>query len=224
MQPMIATAVRFGRDERGGVLPLVGLCLTVILGFAALAIDLSHESALKTQLQATADAAALAAAALLPDQSKARSMALDYAEKNMPPAENGTVLAEDDIQFGTWYTDTHEFVTDATIVNAVKVTVRRSVKNGNPAPTFFSRIFGKDHADLAAVALAGVTLFSHVPTGGLDQLSEDDQAKLTEMMESLSEEARYRWEKSNHDPDEQMSETEAAEFLMEEYGKAVLLK
>ena len=46
-------------------------------------------TALRTQLAATADAAALAAASELPDGKKARAKAKDYAEKNMPRAENG---------------------------------------------------------------------------------------------------------------------------------------
>jgi Putative Tad-like Flp pilus-assembly len=78
----------------------------------------------------------------------------------MPEATNGTVLADDDIVFGTWYGDTRQFVEDGPVINAVKVTVRRSRANGNPSPTFFLHIFGQDHADLSAGAMAGVVLFN----------------------------------------------------------------
>jgi len=77
--------------------------MTVILGVAAIAIDLGQQSALRAQLEGTADAAALAAAAQLPDESKARKKALEYAEQNMPEAANGHVLRDEDIVFGTWY-------------------------------------------------------------------------------------------------------------------------
>jgi hypothetical protein len=40
MRSLRALYNQFRSDERGSVLPLVGLCLTVILGFAAIAIDL----------------------------------------------------------------------------------------------------------------------------------------------------------------------------------------
>ncbi|MGH6926994.1 MAG: pilus assembly protein TadG-related protein, partial [Dongiaceae bacterium] len=92
---MRRTAIELARDERGGVLPLVGLSLTVILGFAALAIDVTYQRALDAQLEATADAAALAAASQLPNETKARETALAYAESNMPPDRHGAVLDED---------------------------------------------------------------------------------------------------------------------------------
>src|SRR5262245_35457982 len=144
---------RFIDDERGSILPLVGLCLLVVLGFGAIAIDLGQQAALRSELQATADAAALAAASRLPDLQKARTKALDYAERNMPAATNGAVLAEDDIVFGTWYGNTRQFVENGPVLNAVKVTARRSSSNGNPSPTFFLHIFGQDHADLSAGAM-----------------------------------------------------------------------
>ncbi len=220
MEPLFAATAGFARDERGGVLPLFGLCLTVILGFAALAVDLTHQSALRAQLAATADAAALAAASQLPNQNKAREKALEYAAANMPPEAHGTVLDEDDIVFGIWFMGPRRFVAGGPIANTVQVTVRRSARNGNPAPTFFMRIFGRDHADLAADAMAGVVLFNTAPA----DWTEDDLARLEEMRDALSEEARHRWEAFGHDPDALMTDQEAAEFLMEEFGRAVLLK
>lgn len=211
----------FARNERGGVLPLVGLCLTVILGFAALGIDLSHQSALRAQLAATADAAALAAASELPNAGRARDRALEYAAANMPPQAHGDVLAEDDILLGTWFADTREFVSGGPILNAVQVTVRRSERNGNPAPTFFMRVFGRDRVDLSAEAVAGVVLLESAPGG---EPGEADRERLAEMQETLIEEARRRWIAFGRDPEELMSDEEAVEFLMEEFGKTVLLK
>ena len=71
-----------------------------------------------------------------------------------------TCSLDDDIVFGTWYAETRKFVVDGPVTNAVQVTVRRGGQNGNPAPTFFLHIFGYDHADLAALSLAGNVLFS----------------------------------------------------------------
>jgi Putative Flp pilus-assembly TadE/G-like len=222
--PMRTLLRRLARDERGGVLPLVALCMTVILGFAALAIDLGQQTAMRTQLEATADAAALAAAAQLPDESKARKKALEYAEQNMPPEAHGHVLAEEDIVFGTWYAETRKFVVDGPVANAVQVTVRRGVQNGNPAPTFFLHIFGYDHADLAALSLAGNVLFSDSGDDGSGVLNEADLEKLAEMQEALKEEFARQGKLSPKNMDALMSDKEAAEFLMENYGHAVLLK
>ena len=224
MRALHALCGRLGRDQRGSVMPLVGLCLTVILGFAALAIDLGQQSALHNQMAATADAAALAAASQLPNEKKAVAKALEYAEKNMPAAENGTVLNDEDIVFGTWYEGSRQFVAGGPFTNAVQVTVRRSQQNGNPAPTFFLQIFGRDHADIAAASLAGIVLFGNLPRGGFDKLSEKDRAKFEEMQEAVQKEFQYRWNKSSHNPDDVMSDKDVAEFLMENYGRPALLK
>jgi Flp pilus assembly protein TadG len=220
----LSIAGRFARDERGSILPLVGLCLMVVLGFAAVAIDLGQQAALRSEMQATADAAALAAASQLPDLVKARAKAEDYAEKNMPAATNGTVLADDDIVFGTWYANTRQFIANGPITNAVQVTVRRSTANGNPAPTFFLHVFGQHHADLAAKAMAGAVLFNHAPQSENGEMSAEDQARVAEMQAAV---AREWQERLGHAPGGEappMSDQEIAEFLLEEFGKAVLLK
>jgi Flp pilus assembly protein TadG len=221
---MRATATELARDERGGVLPLVGLSLTVILGFAALAIDVTHQRALDAQLGATADAAALAAATQLPNEAKALETALEYAESNMPPTQHGTVLEADDIVFGTWYEETRSFVAGGPVTNAVQVTTRRSEQNGNPAPTFFMRIFGRHQVDLSAQSLAGSVLFKKSPKHGLGELSEEDLDRLQEMKDALDDEVRHRWEAFGHDPDDLLTDVEAVEFLLDEFGQAVLLK
>ena len=224
MQSLHALYRRFKRDERGSVLPLVGLCMTVILGFAAVAIDLGQQTALRSQLEGTADAAALAAASQLPDERKARRKALEYAEENMPEAAHGHVLRDEDIVFGTWYSQTRQFVADGPIANAVQVTVRRSEQNGNPAPTFFLHLFGYDHADLSARSLAGNVLFENSGAVGAGELSEADREKLAEMQAALEEEFQRQWRLSPHQTDALMSDKEAVEFLMENYGRAVLLR
>jgi Flp pilus assembly protein TadG len=215
---------RFGRDERGSILPLVGLCLMVVLGFAAIAIDLGQQAALHSELQATADATALAAASQLPDLTKARTKARDYAEKNMPAATNGTVLADDDIVFGTWYGNTRQFVESGPVINAVKVTVRRSRANGNPSPTFFLHIFGQDHADLSAGAMAGVVVFNHPTQGPNGEVSAEDSAKLAQMQDALNREQQRRLGGLANGQGQLMSDQEVAEFLLDEFGKPVLLK
>lgn len=224
MRSLHALYSRFMRDERGSVLPLVGLCMTVILGFAAVAIDLGQQTALRAQLEGTADAAALAAAAQLPDESKARKKALEYAEENMPGAAHGHVLRDEDIVFGTWYSETRQFVVDGPVANAVQVTVRRGGQNGNPAPTFFLHIFGYDHADLSALSLAGNVIFGNSADDGKGELSGADQEKLEEMQAALTEELQREWKLSGRKLDSLMNDKDAAEFLMENYGHAVLLK
>jgi hypothetical protein len=66
------------RNERGGVLVMVAVMLPVLLGFAALVIDVGHAYQLRRHLQASADAAALAGAQELPNVSNAEAAARAY--------------------------------------------------------------------------------------------------------------------------------------------------
>ena len=66
--------------ERGQVLPLLAAGLAVVLlGMTALVVDVGNAMSVKRQLQGTADAAALAAAADLPDGGAAAATARSYA-------------------------------------------------------------------------------------------------------------------------------------------------
>jgi hypothetical protein len=78
-------AVRL-RDERGQSLVIVVLFLVVLLGFAALVIDVGHAYLAQRRLQASVDAAALAGADGLPSVSQAGSYAAAYgaAGHNVP--------------------------------------------------------------------------------------------------------------------------------------------
>jgi hypothetical protein len=71
------------KSESGQAIVLMALSLVVIMGMAALVVDVGNWYHTKRRLQGTADAAALAGAQLLPqDSSGAQAMALSYADKN----------------------------------------------------------------------------------------------------------------------------------------------
>jgi Putative Flp pilus-assembly TadE/G-like len=71
------------KSERGQAVVLMVLALVVLLGMAALVLDVGNWWHTRRQLQATSDAAALAGAQKLPeDPSAASAMAMDYANKN----------------------------------------------------------------------------------------------------------------------------------------------
>lgn len=64
--------------------------LVVVLGIAALVLDIGHAYVVKRQLQASADAAALAAAGALPSVSSASSVALTYGASGKNPVASTT--------------------------------------------------------------------------------------------------------------------------------------
>jgi Flp pilus assembly protein TadG len=66
-------------DERGGVLVMFVLFMPVLILFAAFVLDIGHAFQLRRHLQASADAAALAAAQELPNTTAATSVANDYS-------------------------------------------------------------------------------------------------------------------------------------------------
>lgn len=71
------------KNERGQAIVLMVLGLVVLLGMAALVLDVGNWFHTKRQLQATADASALAGAQALPEiPGIALNMAMDYANKN----------------------------------------------------------------------------------------------------------------------------------------------
>lgn len=142
------------RDERGAIGLVVALLSTVLLGFAALAIDASFLYVSRTKLQITADAAALAGAAKLPSDANVAAEAIAMAALNMPTATNGNVLVAGDVVTGNWNKVTKVFTAAGTPKNAVKVTTRRSVAGGNATPLFFASILGFSQTSVMAEAVA----------------------------------------------------------------------
>lgn len=143
------------RDEGGNIAMLFAIMLGVLFAFSALAVDGGNLYVLKSKLQGTADAAALAAASQLPDEDDARAEALAYALKNMPVEEHGSTLVDGDIDFGYWHPGTRSFVSGGVPVNAAMVTTRRSAANDNPAGTYFAGLMGYDEVDVETTSVAG---------------------------------------------------------------------
>jgi len=217
----------FLADERGSVLPIIGLCMLAILGVAALAIDLGYQQALQSQLAATADAAALAAANELPSQKRAIAAAEKYAEFNMPESDHGDVLRRSDIEFGRWDARRRVFFPGGKAPNAVRVTVRRAEENDNPAQTFFLQIFGMGQTDLSAESLAGLTASLSVPSENPDEWTPEQRDKFAEMQLAIEEENKRRmWDKKRrvYNWRKKMTPEEEEAFIMENFARVVLLR
>lgn len=86
-------AAAFIRGESGQSLVASALLFAVIMGAAALAVDLGASYAVKQKLQNAADAAAIAGARKLPDVSAAVRQARDFAEQNGVSMEDTKVTA-----------------------------------------------------------------------------------------------------------------------------------
>lgn len=96
-------------QERGSVVVIVALSLTVLLGFCAIVTDIGLMYAYKAHLQNSVDAAALAGVQELPNNpNDAKNIAIDYATRNGIPdinvsfeANNAKIVVQADQQVNT---------------------------------------------------------------------------------------------------------------------------
>ena len=113
-------------NKKGTIAIIVGVSLVVLIGFAALAVDLGYVYMKNVELQTTADAAALAGAGALVsygnDQTKVAEKIYQFVEKNFAAQKDpsGNVPAVTGI---TYYRNGEP---DSTDPNQVEVQVTRS--------------------------------------------------------------------------------------------------
>ncbi len=153
------------------VLVQVAVSTTLLLGFAALAVDVGQLFSVQAELQRAADSAALAGASgyftnagliqntaeldtIIPDRTQ------EYSLYNETYRAGGTDVELADITFGT-----HDFSNpDAPLdtsgwsrFNAVEVTTRRTAESSNGAVGFFfAQVFGMTQGDVTSSATAAV--------------------------------------------------------------------
>jgi hypothetical protein len=144
---------RFARDLSGNVAILFALLLPVLVGGGGLAVDYAYYTMVKGELQGAADAAAAAGAISLPSDTAAKTAALQLAHLNVA-ASLGTVAEERDVELGIYNSVDRSFTVSPVAPNAVRVTTGRTVARGNAPPAMFSAIWGYEHQEIHAVAIA----------------------------------------------------------------------
>ena len=122
------------RDERGQAVVVVVLFLIVLLGMAALVIDVGYAYYAQRSLQASADSAALAGAQELPDAAAAVAVAMDYS------SQVGSKNEHDNID-GVITTVETKCVISIPGCDPVNTVV---AKESAPAKTFFAGLLGID--------------------------------------------------------------------------------
>ena len=134
------------RNERGAVLVMVAVSMVVLLGFAALAVDVGFLLNARTATQRTADAMALAAASAFIDdmenaEALAASRAAEYAVNNPVFGVTADFVPATDMQI--WLDE-----------KKVRVTANFLRERGNPMPTYFAKVLGFNDMDVNAIAAA----------------------------------------------------------------------
>lgn len=147
-----------GRRD-GVTMVFVAILMTVLLGFAGIAFDMSRLYVIKAQLQTTADASALAAAIEVMNgrPGNATAIALDYRTRNLVERREATLEAVD-VEPGTWnfdvtapddgFTPLPDWTSAP--VRAVRVTAHY------PASLTLARIFGGPDPTLTAQSVAAL--------------------------------------------------------------------
>jgi len=133
------------RSERGQALVLAALSMVIVMGFAAMAIDVGFWYSEKREAQKAVDAAALAGAMELPDDSvAAEAMAREYLVKN-------GVTDEDTISVTFRCTSTYQIACNpaANKWDTIVVEIER------PADAWFARIVGINGVLIKDVRAAG---------------------------------------------------------------------
>jgi Flp pilus assembly protein TadG len=139
--PPHRAVLRRARKECGQVVVFLALALVVLLGVSALVLDVGYAYYVQRSLQASADAAALAGAAELPDPAAAEAVAREYGgtgknQRSNVPGVTTTVRAK------------CVPLAPCQPVNALVVTETAQV------PTKFARLLGIDHFDVTVRATA----------------------------------------------------------------------
>jgi hypothetical protein len=119
------------RDQTGQAFVITIIFLGALMGMAALVLDVGHWYHSKRDLQAVADAAALAGAQALPDDTgQAAALAAQYAKDNGGPPP------------------TVSFTSTNLANDTITVTLQR------PEPGFFSKVFSIDSVTIGSKASA----------------------------------------------------------------------
>ena len=157
MKPL---ATKSNRGEEGITLIYVAIFLLVSLWFVSLAVDVGKIMAARTELQAAADAAALAGAAaidpdtgeIIEDTARAQAAVAAAANKALEGTKTSVVIDPlTDVEFPE--------------PDRVKVTVRREAATGNPVLLHFAQTLGVPNIDVRADATAEAQPLSSVCEG-----------------------------------------------------------
>ena len=167
------------KRQAGGVLLLVVVSMVGLFGVAALATDVGHVWAARSELQATADAAALASAANLVNAAglsvtlpAAIASAQTYGLANQADRKAISILAAD-LSFGDWDLATEQLntsvdLTDPDQVTAARVVARLDQTANGPVQTVLARVLGRQSFGFTANAIGYLGFAGSFPPGTID--------------------------------------------------------
>jgi Flp pilus assembly protein TadG len=161
------SSVRGRGKRRGVVYAWLIIGLPAFMGVCALALDTSSLIIAKSQLQAAADAAALAGAGVWRDSadaSAASTAAVNYAATNYVLGKSIALNPTTDVTVGSWNATTRTIGawSPTSLTLAVQVRARRTTGSaGGQVPLFFAPLLGIKGANVSAKSTAIVARTIH---------------------------------------------------------------
>jgi hypothetical protein len=148
-RPLVRNQTRFENSKLGSILALSAATLVLVFAFTAFVIDVGYITILKTELQATADAAALGSIVDLTEGNAAViDSAVEIAGTNVVNNKSA-VLARSDVELGTFNLQTRIFQPNVSAPNAVRVTAKLT-----DHPLFFAPVVNHNAVSLSQSAIA----------------------------------------------------------------------
>lgn len=180
------------KNDRGVTAVMVAVSLVMLLGFAALTVDVGQALVARNELQDVADAAALAGARRLgvmyagsPDGSIPPMSATDqqnFVLTSRSDIDNAVItvassnsargvaisIPTSEIEIGDWDPVAKTFTVTNATPNAVRVTARRDASQNGPVTTFLAGLLGINSVGVTAFATAALTGTSTTNPGDLE--------------------------------------------------------
>jgi hypothetical protein len=167
------------KDQQGVSAVIVAITLVVLIGSAALAIDIGYLYATKNELQNIADAAALAGTNEIGDQwlngetlnvNDIKVEIQDVSSKNQAAEKHGISILDADIVIGTYDPNVPTKIgpLTGTWPTAVRVIARRTEGANAPIATIFAKMLNIHIVGVAADATAALTGESTAEPGDLE--------------------------------------------------------
>lgn len=144
-------------NERGAIIAIMAIAIFVILGFAALAVDISYISVCQKELQAIADSASLSGVVELINGDTSGAINQVVTTANMTDKYQILPFKQvnsSSVEVGIFDEDTRSFTPTTDNPNSLRLTLRRQASAGTGIPTFFARALGIDQVDITAQAVA----------------------------------------------------------------------
>ena len=162
------------RNRKGMTAILVSVVLMILLGFAAMAVDVGYFMVTRNELQNIADATSLYGARWLGNHyegitpAEQQSYVCDPAQiitgaqevglENYAGGLDGITIDAGDVRIGKWNSSlTPPFTETLNQPDAVSVIARREVGTNGPISSIFAKVFGFDTFDVNADATAALT-------------------------------------------------------------------